>query len=86
MLHNITDFFPAGTQLATPAGLHFDPDNVGAVESRGHLPQRKLLVFWKGGGCTELSFHRCVDGSPAEVDHICKSIIYHVNATRVSKR
>lgn len=47
---------PRGTQIASPGGLSFRRSHVGAVEAYGGR-EGYLIIYWKGGGSTKVTFY-----------------------------
>lgn len=74
MLISVSKFFPAGTQLASPGGLHFDPTEVTAVEAKGE-PDGYLRIILRSGADIRLMFHRNVDDGPVDIYEIKNNIL-----------
>jgi len=78
MLRNVTEFCPPGTQIKHPGGLSFDPKQVNMIASveeygEGYVEISTSLTKLR------ISFHRNVDGGPADIYGIYRAIVAAAN-------
>lgn len=89
-LRSISEFCPPGTQIKSPGGLSFDPNDVAGLESYSDSDGDgwpRIIIRWLSGGApTTIRFHRNVDGGTADVYGVARSIELASSLPDVPKR
>ncbi len=75
-LRFITEFFPDGTQLESPSGVHLDLSKITALVAQYRLSGHGHLDIYVVGGNAPIhcTFYRNTDGSIAKVHEIINNI------------
>lgn len=82
MLRSISEFCPRGTQIKSPSGFSFDPNDVCGLEAQGRDRSNfSLTVHLRSGSAVRVTFYDNTDGSAAEHFALMRNIEKAVNSS-----